>query len=36
MLYANLRAIDILWNQAAEHLLLPNTKLFKKQKAIWD
>ena len=28
LLYANLRAIDILGNQAADHLLLPNIKLF--------
>ena len=28
LMYANLRAIDIQWNQAAAHLLLPNIKLF--------
>ena len=28
LLYANLRAIEILWNQAADHLVLPNIKLF--------
>ena len=28
LLYANLRAIEILWNQAADHLVLLNIKLF--------
>ena len=28
LLYANLRAIEIQWNQAADHLLLPDIKLF--------
>ena len=28
LFYANLRAIKILWNQAADHLLLPNIRLF--------
>ena len=28
LLYANLRAIEIYWNQAVNHLLLPNIKLF--------
>ena len=28
LLYANLRAIEIKWNQAADHLLLPNIMLF--------
>ena len=28
LLYVNLRAIEIQWNQAADHLLLPNVKLF--------
>ena len=35
-LYAKLRAIKIKWNQAADHLLLPNIKLLKKQKSsVW-
>ena len=28
LLYANLRGIEIEWNQAADHLLLTNIKLF--------
>ena len=28
LLYANLRATEIQWNQAVDHLLLPNIKLF--------
>ena len=32
-LYANLRGIEIWSNQAANHLLLPNVKLFKKIKS---
>ena len=33
LLYANLRAIEIQLNQAADHLLLPNLNLFKKTKS---
>ena len=33
LLYGNLRAIEIYWNQAADHLHLPNIKLFKKTKS---
>ena len=28
LLYANLRDIEIMWNQAADYLLLPKIKLF--------
>ena len=28
LLYTNLRAIEIYWNQAADHLFLPYTNLF--------
>ena len=34
LLYANLRAIEILWNQGPDHLLLPNLKLLKKTKSM--
>ena len=35
--YANFRAIEIQINQAADHLVLPNIKLFlKKEKADWN
>ena len=33
LLYANLRAIEIKGNQAADNLLLPNIKFFKKTKS---
>ena len=34
LLYANFEGYQNIVNQAADHLLLPNIKLFKKQKAI--
>ena len=34
LLYAKLRAIEIYWNQAADLLLLPLIKFFKKQKGV--
>ena len=32
LLYVKLRTIEIYWNQAVDHLLLPHIKLFKKSK----
>ena len=32
LLYAKLRAIEIYWNKVANHLLLPDIKLFFKKK----
>ena len=34
LLYAELRAIEIYWNEAANHLLLPHFRLFQKKKGV--
>ena len=35
-LFVKLRTIESDWKEAADHLLLPHTKLFKKQKEVWN
>ena len=36
LLYANLRAIETKWYQAADHLVSPKIVLLKKQKMDWN